>query len=72
MTTLAGPAEDGAACLMNGKNLWVSHGPVPTFVVEGDSPGLSVEHRCVFLGLKGLQDGRQKFENIRVPAENVM
>jgi alkylation response protein AidB-like acyl-CoA dehydrogenase len=45
---------------------------ITAFVVEGDTPGLSVEHRCDFLGLKGLQNGLLKFEDVKVPAENIV
>jgi alkylation response protein AidB-like acyl-CoA dehydrogenase len=42
------------------------------FIVEGDAPGVSVVHRCGFMGLHGIQNGLLKFENVRVPAENVL
>jgi hypothetical protein len=45
---------------------------ITAFIVEGDSPGLSVAHRCEFMGLKGLQNGLLRFENVRVPAENIV
>jgi alkylation response protein AidB-like acyl-CoA dehydrogenase len=45
---------------------------ITAFVVEGKSPGLSVAHRCDFMGLKGLQNGLLKFEDVRVPKENIV
>lgn len=45
---------------------------VTAFIVEADSPGFSVVHRCDFMGLKGIQNGLLKFDNVRVPKENVI
>jgi alkylation response protein AidB-like acyl-CoA dehydrogenase len=45
---------------------------ITAFIVETDSPGFSVAHRCDFMGLKGLQNGLLRFENVRVPAENLV
>jgi len=45
---------------------------ITAFIVETDSPGFSVVHRCDFMGLKGLQNGLLRFTNVRVPAENIV
>ncbi|HEY7744914.1 MAG TPA: acyl-CoA dehydrogenase family protein [Desulfuromonadales bacterium] len=45
---------------------------ITAFIVEGNSPGLSTEHRCDFMGLKGIQNGLLRFDNVRVPAENIL
>jgi hypothetical protein len=45
---------------------------ITAFIVEGDSPGLSVIHRCDFMGLKGIQNGLLKFDEVRVPKENIL
>jgi alkylation response protein AidB-like acyl-CoA dehydrogenase len=45
---------------------------ITAFIVETDSPGFSVVHRCDFMGLKGLQNGLLRFDNLRVPAENIV
>ena len=45
---------------------------ITAFIVETDSPGFSVTHRCEFMGLKGLQNGLLRFDNVRVPAENIV
>jgi len=45
---------------------------ITAFVVEGDSPGLTTKHRCDFMGLKGLQNGLLRFENVKVPHENIV
>lgn len=48
------------------------HPEITAFIVEGDQQGLSVAHRCDFMGLKGVQNGLLKFENVRVPKENIL
>lgn len=35
-------------------------------------PGFEVVHRCKFMGLKGLSNGLLRFNNARVPAENII
>jgi hypothetical protein len=45
---------------------------ITAFIVETNSPGFSVAHRCDFMGLKGLQNGLLRFDNVRVPAENIV
>ena len=45
---------------------------ITAFIVEGNSPGLKTEHRCDFMGLKGIQNGLLSFDDVRVPVENVM
>lgn len=45
---------------------------ITAFIVEGDSPGLTTEHRCDFMGLKGIQNGLLKFDQVRVPKENIV
>ncbi|GAB3271831.1 acyl-CoA dehydrogenase family protein [Sinomonas notoginsengisoli] len=45
-------------------------GGITAFVVEMDSPGITVENRNSFMGLKGLENGVTRFDAVRVPAEN--
>jgi alkylation response protein AidB-like acyl-CoA dehydrogenase len=47
-------------------------GGITAFVVEAKSPGITVLHRNQFMGLKGIENGVTRFENVRVPAENVV
>jgi len=44
------------------------HGGITAFVVEGDSPGITVERRNAFMGLRGLENGVTRFHEVRVPA----
>jgi alkylation response protein AidB-like acyl-CoA dehydrogenase len=45
---------------------------ISTFVVETNSPGVEVIHRCNFMGLHGLSNGLITFTNVKVPAENMI
>ncbi|MEU6949966.1 acyl-CoA dehydrogenase family protein [Streptomyces sp. NPDC046316] len=45
-------------------------GGITAFVVEADSPGITVERRNAFMGLRGLENGVTRFHGVRVPAEN--
>ncbi|MFF3755435.1 acyl-CoA dehydrogenase family protein [Streptomyces sp. NPDC002018] len=43
-------------------------GGMTAFVVEADSPGVTVEHRSSFLGLRGLENGVIRLHEVVVPA----
>ncbi|MFF1421941.1 acyl-CoA dehydrogenase family protein [Streptomyces sp. NPDC058280] len=45
-------------------------GGITAFVVEADSPGVTVENRNAFMGLRGLENGVTRFHQVRVPAAN--
>ncbi|MYX71415.1 acyl-CoA dehydrogenase family protein [Streptomyces sp. SID3915] len=45
-------------------------GGITAFVVEADSPGITVEHRNAFMGLRGIENGVTRFHGVRVPAAN--
>lgn len=45
---------------------------ISAFIVETNTPGFSTLHRCDFMGLKGIQNGLLKFENVKVPKENLL
>ena len=83
--TVAEPVEGGYR--LNGVKLWATNGTVATllvvmarvpgkgitaFVVEGDAPGITVERRNEFLGLRGLENSVTRFHDVFVPAENVI
>ncbi|MFI7600254.1 acyl-CoA dehydrogenase family protein [Actinoplanes sp. NPDC049681] len=83
--TVAEPVEGGYR--LNGMKLWATNGTVATllvvmarvpdkgitaFVVEGDAPGITVERRNEFLGLRGLENSVTRFHDVFVPAENVI
>ncbi len=45
-------------------------GGITAFVVESDSPGITVENRNAFMGLRGIENGVTRFHRVRVPAAN--
>src|SRR6266478_9012310 len=45
---------------------------VTAFIVDMDTPGIEVAHRCRFMGLKALYNGVVRFTNVRVPRENIL
>ncbi|WP_299533230.1 acyl-CoA dehydrogenase family protein [uncultured Streptomyces sp.] len=45
-------------------------GGITAFVVEADSPGITVEHRNAFMGLRGIENGVTRFHGVRVPASH--
>lgn len=42
------------------------------FIVETSWPGVEIIHRCRFMGLRALYNGVVRFENVRVPRENIL
>ncbi|MFI7294125.1 acyl-CoA dehydrogenase family protein [Streptomyces sp. NPDC050121] len=46
------------------------NGGITAFVVETDSPGITVENRNAFMGLRGIENGVTRFHQVRVPAAN--
>jgi alkylation response protein AidB-like acyl-CoA dehydrogenase len=83
--TVAEPVEGGFR--LTGLKLWATNGTVATllvvmarvpgkgitaFVVEGDAPGITVERRNEFLGLRGLENSVTRFHEVFVPEENVI
>src|SRR6476660_7749246 len=45
---------------------------ITAFIVEANSPGVEVVHRCRFMGLKAIENGVVRFTNVRVPSENIL
>jgi alkylation response protein AidB-like acyl-CoA dehydrogenase len=44
------------------------HGGITCFIVDAHAPGVRVEHRNEFMGLRGIENGVTSFEKVRVPA----
>ena len=88
MLTTAVKTADGSAYVVNGKKLWTTNGTlarllvvmamapdtkkISAFVVEADWPGVSVEHRCRFMGLRAISNAVMDFKDVRVPASNLI
>jgi hypothetical protein len=80
--------RDGDHFVLNGEKLWCTNGTlaellvvmarhpetkkISVFVVETDWPGVKVEYRCGFMGLKALANGVISFRDVRVPRENLI
>ncbi len=47
-------------------------GGITAFVVEADTPGITVERRNSFVGLRGLENSVTRFHQVRVPKANVI
>lgn len=45
---------------------------VTAFIVDMDTPGITVTHRCRFMGLRSLYNAVITFKNVRVPKENII
>lgn len=88
MATTAELTPEGDAYILNGTKLWCTNGTlaklfvvmakhpgthkISAFVVDGSSPGFSVEGRCHFMGLRALANAVLRFENVRVPVGNLI
>ncbi len=45
---------------------------ITAFIVETKSEGFEVNYRCKFMGLNAIQNGVIKFNNVKVPKENII
>ena len=88
LATTASLSEDGSHYILSGEKLWCTNGTlaelivvmarnpvtkkINCFVVEMDWAGVTVEHRCRFMGLKALANAVIRFDNVRVPKENLI
>jgi alkylation response protein AidB-like acyl-CoA dehydrogenase len=45
---------------------------ITAFIVEANWPGVEVVHRCRFMGLKAIENGVIRFNDVRVPRENIL
>src|SRR5204863_457009 len=80
--------RDGDDFVLNGEKLWCTNGTlaellvvmardpktkkISAFIVETAWPGVKVEYRCGFMGLKALANGVVSFRDVRVPRENLI
>ncbi len=46
--------------------------PISAFIVETAWPGVEVGPICRFMGLKGISNGVLRFDNVKVPRENLL
>ncbi|MDP6461694.1 MAG: acyl-CoA dehydrogenase family protein, partial [Gemmatimonadota bacterium] len=45
---------------------------ISAFIVEGKAPGFEVTHRCEFLGIRAIENGIIRFNNLRIPVGNLL
>ncbi|MBW2450977.1 MAG: acyl-CoA dehydrogenase family protein [Deltaproteobacteria bacterium] len=45
---------------------------ITAFIVEGNAAGLTVEHRCDFMGLKGIKNGLLNFDKVKVSKDDIV
>ncbi|MBI5093095.1 MAG: acyl-CoA dehydrogenase family protein [Candidatus Hydrogenedentes bacterium] len=45
---------------------------ITAFIVESDMPGFEVAQVCSFMGIRGIRNGMLRFNNVKVPRENVI
>ncbi|MGV9779123.1 acyl-CoA dehydrogenase family protein [Streptosporangium sp. NPDC003464] len=78
--------REGDDYVLDGVKLWTTNGVVAgllvvmartgtkisAFVVEADTPGITVERRNAFMGLRGIENGLTRFHRVRVPAANLI
>jgi hypothetical protein len=80
--------REGDHFVLNGEKLWCTNGTlaellvvmardpkskkISAFIVETEWPGVKVEYRCEFMGLKALGNGVISFRDVRVPRENLI
>jgi alkylation response protein AidB-like acyl-CoA dehydrogenase len=86
LTTTAVAHGDGF--VINGEKLWCTNGTlaellvvmarnpetkrISTFIVDATAPGVKVEHRCRFMGLRALANGVISFKDVFVPRADLI
>ncbi|HEY4831024.1 MAG TPA: acyl-CoA dehydrogenase family protein, partial [Waddliaceae bacterium] len=45
---------------------------ISAFILEMNTPGVKVVHRCEFMGLSGIYNGMLKFTDVKIPVENLL
>ncbi len=79
--TAAAARRAGGGWRLDGRKVWIANGPVArwvfvfarapggvtAFLVDARAPGFSVERRCRFLGLRGMENGVLRLKGVFVP-----
>ena len=45
---------------------------ITAFILDTNQKGFSVSHKCSFMGIRGISNGLLKFDNIKIPVENII
>lgn len=88
LATTAQLSEDGSHYVLTGSKLWCTNGTlaellvvmardpksgsISAFVVETSWPGVEVVHRSHFMGLRALANAVLRFDQVKVPRENLI
>lgn len=80
--------DKGDHYLLNGEKLWCTNSTIAdviivmarhqedekisAFIVEMKWPGVHIDQRCHFMGLKALENGAISFNNVKIPKENLL
>jgi alkylation response protein AidB-like acyl-CoA dehydrogenase len=88
LATTVRKSDDGEHFILDGRKLWCTNGTlaevivvlardadthrINCLVVETNWPGVSVDHRCHFMGLRALANGVLSFDSVKVPKENLV
>ena len=88
LSTTAELSADGTHYVLNGQKLWCTNGTIAellvvmardpksgaisAFVVETAWPGVEVMHRSRFMGLRALANAVLRFDQVKVPKENLI
>jgi len=88
LATVAKKSSDGQHFVLDGRKLWCTNGTladllvvlardadtkqIHCLVVEARWPGVRIEKRCHFMGLRALANAQIAFEGVSVPRENVV
>ncbi|HKU37358.1 MAG TPA: acyl-CoA dehydrogenase family protein [Polyangiales bacterium] len=88
LATTAKRSADGTHFVLDGRKLWCTNGTlaeaivvlardvdskrIHCLVVEMNWPGVRVERRCHFMGLRALANGVIAFDAVKVPIENLV
>ena len=61
-------AKSGTKTTRSGKEI----NEISAFIVETDTPGFEVIHRCKFMGIKAIENGLLRFTNCKIPKDNIV
>jgi alkylation response protein AidB-like acyl-CoA dehydrogenase len=45
---------------------------ISAFILEMDTPGVTIDHRCQFMGLRGIGNVHIRFKDVFIPKENLL
>src|SRR5690606_30350938 len=43
---------------------------ISAFILDMNTPGVEIVHRCEFMGLGGIYNGLLRFKNVKIPVED--